>query len=106
MSEKFERDWSNRASCLDTDPELFFPIGESALAQLQIQEAQAVCTACPVRAPCLAFALQANVPYGVWGGASPQDRSRMRRRSQIVGSGSRRVTTEKVGRLRDAEPSR
>lgn len=41
-------DWRHRAACLDEDPELFFPIGNTGPALLQIEEAKAVCRRCDV----------------------------------------------------------
>ena len=38
-------DWRDRAACLDVDPELFFPIGNTGPALAQIEEAKAVCLA-------------------------------------------------------------
>ncbi len=46
-------DWRDRAACLDADPELFFPIGNTGPAILQIEEAKAVCRTCPVIDSCL-----------------------------------------------------
>lgn len=93
-------DWSTHAACLDEDPELFFPIGESEAAQRQFREAQAVCAGCPVPTPCLTFALKANVTYGVWGGTDPKERARMRRRIEIINSGKpSRVIKARVTRI-------
>jgi len=39
-------DWRHRAACRDEDPELFFPVGNSGPALLQISEAKAVCRRC------------------------------------------------------------
>ena len=67
--------WSERAACLNLDPELWFPErGESNRA------AKRVCAACPVRDECLEYALDAREPYGVWGGLSEQERSQLNRR--------------------------
>ena len=46
-------DWRHRAACRDEDPELFFPVGTSGPALLQITEAKAVCRRCPVNTECL-----------------------------------------------------
>jgi len=76
-------DWRYRAECLSEDPELFFPVGISGPAQLQVDEAKAVCRRCPVRAECLRWALDSNQDAGVWGGASEGERRAMKRRGRI-----------------------
>ncbi|WP_432506623.1 WhiB family transcriptional regulator [Kineococcus arenarius] len=40
----------------------------SAEEREQVQRAKALCAACPVRAACLAGALERREPAGVWGG--------------------------------------
>ena len=45
-------DWRSRAACLDKDPELFFPVGNTGPALLQIEEAKAICRTCPVQEVC------------------------------------------------------
>ena len=44
-------DWRHKAACLDEDPELFFPIGNTGPALLQIEEAKQVCRRCTVVTP-------------------------------------------------------
>ena len=41
-------DWRHDAICRDEDPELFFPIGTSGPALLQVEQAKAVCRRCRV----------------------------------------------------------
>src|SRR5213592_788757 len=53
-------DWRHRAVCLDEDPELFFPIGNTGPAIMQIEEAKAVCRRCPVISECLSWALESG----------------------------------------------
>lgn len=54
--------WVDRASCTETAPETFFrPHGHQAT------KARQVCARCPVRDDCLAYALDANEQYGIWG---------------------------------------
>jgi len=58
-------DWRDRSACLDEDPELFFPIGNTGPAILQIEEAKQVCRRCEVREQCLQWALEAGQDHGV-----------------------------------------
>jgi WhiB family redox-sensing transcriptional regulator len=71
--------WRAEAVCRDTDPELFFPIGTTGQALLQIDRAKQVCTECTVRVSCLEFALETNQDSGIWGGTSEEERRIMRR---------------------------
>lgn len=45
------------------DPELYF-----AESPADLEYAKSLCTPCPVRAECLAGALERREPWGVWGG--------------------------------------
>jgi WhiB family redox-sensing transcriptional regulator len=68
------------------DPELFF-----AEKPEDVERARALCGDCPVRAGCLAGALQRGEPFGVWGGqlllrgaVIPYKRPRGRPRRAVV----------------------
>jgi WhiB family redox-sensing transcriptional regulator len=74
-----EYGWRSEALCRDTDPELFFPIGTTGAALVQIEHARAVCRQCPVQADCLDFALSTNQDSGIWGGTSEEERRVLRR---------------------------
>ena len=74
-----EYGWRSEALCRDTDPELFFPIGTTGAALVQIEHARAVCRQCPVQADCLDFALSTNQDSGIWGGTSEEERRILRR---------------------------
>lgn len=70
--------WQDRANCLGTDPEIFFPkIGKRS------DEAEAVCAECPVQQQCRAYADALDEKFGVWGGESEQDRKRRRKRELV-----------------------
>jgi WhiB family redox-sensing transcriptional regulator len=73
--------WRNRAACLDEDPELFFPIGNTGPALLQIQEAKAVCRRCEVVESCLKLAIDSGKDTGVFGGLSEDERRTLKRRT-------------------------
>lgn len=70
-------DWTARAGCRDSDPELFFPISDATASY-----AKDICwTRCDVRSECLRYALNNGEQHGVWGGATEQQRRGMTRRS-------------------------
>lgn len=72
-------DWRSAALCRSTDPDLFFPVGTTGMALVQIEHAKTVCQSCPSQSPCLEFALETNQDSGVWGGCSEEERRVMRR---------------------------
>jgi WhiB family redox-sensing transcriptional regulator len=71
--------WRNHSLCRDTDPELFFPVGTTGPALVQIESAKAVCRQCPVQTECLEYALSTNQDSGIWGGTSEEERRKLRR---------------------------
>lgn len=72
--------WRRDAICRDTDPDLFFPVGTTGYALVQIERAKQVCGECPVRVDCLQYALDTNQDSGIWGGTSEEERRTIRRR--------------------------
>ena len=66
---RFAARWRERAACRGTDLDVFFPErGQSA------GPARQVCTACPVRQPCLEYALSNRITDGIWGGLTGRER--------------------------------
>ena len=76
-------DWRHHAVCRDEDPELFFPIGTSGPALLQVEQAKAVCRRCTVTEECLSWALESGQDAGVWGGMSEDERRAVKRRGGL-----------------------
>jgi hypothetical protein len=71
-------DWLARAACVGADPEIFFPTAEDGpVLAAQERLAKTVCTGCPVRSACLAWALHA-LPDGIAGGLTPKERRAFR----------------------------
>lgn len=69
--------WRESALCARTDPTLFHPEeGQTA------RRAKKVCSACPVRAECLAHALAMDEPHGIWGGMSVRERNELNRQAK------------------------
>ena len=72
--------WERDARCRGHDPEVFFD-ARSRSERL----AKSICASCPVRAPCLALALEQRIPFGVWGGLSPRERAALARAGRGAG---------------------
>jgi WhiB family redox-sensing transcriptional regulator len=67
--------WMRRAACAGMDVRLFFPESEG-----DGHAARLVCSQCPVRAECLAFALAERTTVGIWGGTDATQRRKLRRK--------------------------
>jgi len=64
--------WQVDASCRGVDAELFFPMTDE-----EAEASKSICETCPVRLACLAFALERNERFGVWGGLTEKERARL-----------------------------
>jgi WhiB family redox-sensing transcriptional regulator len=71
-------DWRLFVACRDLEPALFFPIGTAGPAVTQVAEAKRACLTCPVRTPCLDWALRHCQDYGIWGGTTETERQSLR----------------------------
>jgi WhiB family redox-sensing transcriptional regulator len=66
--------WRQHSACRGIDPEVFHPASEE-----DAEEAKAICALCPVRQPCLEYALVNREREGVWGGMTDRERRRILR---------------------------
>jgi WhiB family redox-sensing transcriptional regulator len=73
--------WRQDAACVEEDPDLFFPVGSTGPALLQVTEAKSVCGRCPVREQCLEWAVELGQDFGVWGGLDENERRALKRRT-------------------------
>ena len=80
-------DWTHLAACRSGDPDDLFVQGAAQ------HRAKAVCFGCPVRAECLADALDSRMEFGVWGGMTERERRALLRRRPDVKSWSRLFET-------------
>ena len=78
-------DWRDDALCRDTDPGLFFPVGTTGNALVQIDAAKETCAQCSAAQHCLDFALDTNQDSGIWGGLTEEER-RVIRRKRVAAS--------------------
>lgn len=71
--------WMSDGACIDHDPEMFFPEQGGTT-----RPAKAICDLCPVKAECLDYALRWRIKFGVWGGATTLERSKMKKPPKTV----------------------
>lgn len=73
-------DWMQDGNCRNYPPSTFFPSDG-----VGVDIARKLCESCPVKQPCLEYALTERVDHGVWGGCSDRERRRiLKRRRQAV----------------------
>ena len=65
--------------CVDYDTDIFFP---DTYEEEDVAKAKSICSDCWMQDACLQFALQTNEKEGVWGGTTPVERRRIRRRAR------------------------
>jgi WhiB family redox-sensing transcriptional regulator len=67
--------WRDEAACRGAELEVFFPDrGGSA------EPARQICARCPVRQPCLDYAISRGITNGIWGGLADRERRALRTR--------------------------
>jgi WhiB family redox-sensing transcriptional regulator len=76
--------WQGRGACRAVNPALFYAPDNETSHQRRFREsaAKTVCSHCPVRAICRAYALQAGELYGIWGGTTERERQQSAERRQ------------------------
>ena len=76
--DKLDTTWMEDGKCRKHLPETFFPTDGAG-----VNIAMRICDGCPVREPCLEYALYHHINHGIWGGTSERERRRIagRRRS-------------------------
>lgn len=66
--------WRELALCAQSDADSWFPeLGQPN----QIHHAKMICRRCPVRRPCLEYALERGEQHGIWGGLTVPERERL-----------------------------
>ncbi|MGW4563957.1 WhiB family transcriptional regulator [Streptomyces sp. NPDC004561] len=75
-----DQQWGAYAVCRSTSPDELF-VEDAAQ-----NRAKALCSGCPVRTECLAFALDCRIEHGIWGGMTERERRALLRRRPTVAS--------------------
>ncbi len=65
--------------CHTLPPSTFFPSDG-----VGVEIARRICADCPMKQPCLEYALANRIDHGVWGGCSERERRRILRRRRLA----------------------
>jgi WhiB family redox-sensing transcriptional regulator len=68
--------WRDAAACKDSTVD-FFPNPEDVAG---ISAAKEICSTCPVANECLTYAIETRQGEGIWGGHTPKERVKIRRK--------------------------
>ncbi len=72
--------WHVKASCRGPQAEVFFPpthVERREERHDREAAAKAICQTCPVRRPCLDYAIAIREPHGIWGGLNELERKQL-----------------------------
>lgn len=78
-----DTDWMAMGRCRDIPPAVFFPSDG-----VGVDIARSICVDCPVKRPCLEYALENKIDHGVWGGCSERERRRIARQRRLLARGA------------------
>jgi WhiB family redox-sensing transcriptional regulator len=72
--------WQLKAACRGPQAAVFFP--PTSFERKDEKEdrevrAKAICATCPVRKPCLEYAIRIREPHGIWGGLNEMERKQL-----------------------------
>jgi WhiB family transcriptional regulator, redox-sensing transcriptional regulator len=73
--------WKEKAKCREMNTSFFFYDFDAGNNDEWLVQAKAICESCEVMAECLSFALENGEVDGVWGGTTPAERRKMRRKA-------------------------
>lgn len=74
--------WALDGLCREADPEAWYPVrdkGDGCVGVTSGKHAKRVCARCPVRVECLNWALEHDERFGIWGGLSERERTKLRK---------------------------
>ena len=76
-AQRVEEVWHLRAACRGPQAAVFYPPGtfeRKADKVARESRAKEICRTCPVKQPCLDYAVNIREPHGIWGGLNEAER--------------------------------
>jgi WhiB family redox-sensing transcriptional regulator len=86
MEALMDTEWMSAGNCNQVPPATFFPSDG-----VGVDAARRICADCPVKRPCLEYALVNRIDHGVWGGTSERERRRILRQRRQAALAARRA---------------
>ena len=81
MSAQMQDDlWQAKAACRGPHAAVFFPpshFERKDEKELRENRAKAICATCPVKKPCLDYAIRIREPHGIWCGLNEVERKQV-----------------------------
>lgn len=77
-------DWRDNALCKGKDTNLFYPEANVKGGKKQVADVKAICRMCLVSSECLAFAINNDEQFGIWGGLLPKERMKVRKEHSVI----------------------
>lgn len=75
---EMDTSWMAQGLCRFEPPSTFFPSDG-----VGVETAKRICASCPVKEPCLEYALEHRIDHGVWGGTSERQRRRILKKRKL-----------------------
>lgn len=72
--------WQQKAACRGPQAVVFYPPSSFERKDEKLdreRRAKSICATCPVKKPCLDYALRIREHHGIWGGTSENERKRL-----------------------------
>ena len=91
MDSMEQDNWMAEGNCASREPSTFFPSDG-----VGVEVARRICSDCPVKEPCLEYALTNRIDHGVWGGCSERERRRIIRSRQADAAAARKAVEQPV----------
>jgi WhiB family redox-sensing transcriptional regulator len=79
-AQRIDDAWQVKAACRGPQAAVFFPPPHFERKDEKLERearAKAICRTCPVRRPCLDYAIRIREPHGIWGGLSESERKHL-----------------------------
>ena len=79
-AQRVEEVWQIRAACRGPQSAVFFPPATFERKDEKLERegrAKEICRTCPVKSPCLDYAVRIKEPHGIWGGLNEAERKQL-----------------------------